>query len=304
MSLLLDALQRADRDQRPALAPESTPQAEVGSRAWPVVRVVVPGVLVLVALLVGWWWGQQQGADVRTAVAVPGQSAPAAPVQNRASTEAARIQAGPDAAADPPSTIESVPVQVSVRKVPATAESLDPDVAALYVSAADPSSTSAPPANNATAVADPADVASLSPAGGSDIVGDVVVQESVPVLIEGEKPGSAPLESGSTEPEIDLEAMVKMAEEISANQGLVEHSSPLLESLSQARRDALPTLMYVRHDYSSTGGSTVTINRREAGVGDAVATGVRVEEILPDSVVLSFQGERFRLRALNSWVNL
>jgi len=31
---------------------------------------------------------------------------------------------------------------------------------------------------------------------------------------------------------------------------------------------------------------------------------MRVEEILSDSVVLDYRGTQFRLRALNSWVNL
>jgi hypothetical protein len=40
------------------------------------------------------------------------------------------------------------------------------------------------------------------------------------------------------------------------------------------------------------------------GVGGSPVPGMKIEEILPDSVVLNYQGTQFRLRALNSWVNL
>ena len=62
--------------------------------------------------------------------------------------------------------------------------------------------------------------------------------------------------------------------------------------------------MYLQHDYRSDGGSTVTINGQQARAGQTVGRGVTVEEVLPDSVVLSHAGQQFRLRALNSWVNL
>ena len=47
----------------------------------------------------------------------------------------------------------------------------------------------------------------------------------------------------------------------------------------------------------------MVINGKTLRAG-ASAGGIKVEEILPDSVVLEVKGTRFRLRALNSWVNL
>ena len=62
--------------------------------------------------------------------------------------------------------------------------------------------------------------------------------------------------------------------------------------------------MYSRHEFSSDEAlSSVTINGTQLKKGGRV-TGVRVVEILPDSLVLSYQGSEFRLRALNSWINL
>ena len=62
--------------------------------------------------------------------------------------------------------------------------------------------------------------------------------------------------------------------------------------------------MYQRHDYAEAAGqASVVINGASVRAGGSVS-GVRVDEILPGSVVLSHQGTQFRLRALNSWVNL
>ncbi len=101
-----------------------------------------------------------------------------------------------------------------------------------------------------------------------------------------------------------VEAMVARAEAAMDNLGLAEHPAPMLEDLSQAVRDSIPTLIYSQHDYRAAGGeSSVFINRERRRRGDSTA-GVRVQEILPDSVVLDYRGTVFRLRALNSWVNL
>ena len=84
---------------------------------------------------------------------------------------------------------------------------------------------------------------------------------------------------------------------------LAPHPTPLLAELSQQFRNEVPTLMYLRHDYNPAGTSTVLLNGDTLRVGGRTR-GVEVLEILPDSIVCRFQGTDFRLRALNSWVNL
>ena len=89
------------------------------------------------------------------------------------------------------------------------------------------------------------------------------------------------------------------------NATLEEHSVPLLSSLSQQTKDNIPTIFYERHDYSDNQAqSTVVLNGKSTKVGGSPTAGLKVEEILPDSVVLSYRGTQFRLRALNSWINL
>ena len=75
--------------------------------------------------------------------------------------------------------------------------------------------------------------------------------------------------------------------------------------LSQQTKDDIPTLYYQRHDYSSdTNTSSIVLNGAPYKAGESPLPGMKVEEILTDSVVLNYRGTQFRLRALNSWVNL
>lgn len=103
---------------------------------------------------------------------------------------------------------------------------------------------------------------------------------------------------------IDIKQLVAEAEAELADTRLQDNGVPFLATLSQQTKDAIPTLMYQRHDYSGNPAkSSVVLNGKALRAGAAVG-GVKVEEILPDSVVLDYKGTRFRLRALNSWVNL
>jgi hypothetical protein len=125
-----------------------------------------------------------------------------------------------------------------------------------------------------------------------------------PVVRPTSEPADAPEASSAQEETIDIEKLVTEAEAELADTKLEDNGVPFLATLSQQTKDSIPTLMYQRHDYSgSPGKSRVLINGKTLGSGASVG-GVKVAEILPDSVVLEFKGTRFRLRALNSWVNL
>ena len=113
-----------------------------------------------------------------------------------------------------------------------------------------------------------------------------------------------PPNTSRVEETVDIEKLVEQAQAELKDASLTEHAVPLLSSLSQHTKDGIPTLLYQRHDYSGDPGrSSVVINGKTLRAG-ASAGGIKVEEILPDSVVLEVKGTRFRLRALNSWVNL
>ena len=104
---------------------------------------------------------------------------------------------------------------------------------------------------------------------------------------------------------IDIEQTLLQARNEMENAGLEEHAAPFLSSLSQHTKDAIPTIFYQRHDYSGARSrSSVVLNGKSLKVGGSPVAGMKVDDILSDSVVLSYKGTQFRLRALNSWINL
>jgi hypothetical protein len=120
-----------------------------------------------------------------------------------------------------------------------------------------------------------------------------------------EMPGERAADVGVTEQIIDIEEVLAKTEEALRASRLQEHSAPFLADLSQQSKDDIPSIMYRHHDYSSiTAQSSVVLNGRKVRVGERLEGGIRLDEILPDSIVLSYRGQQFRLRALNSWVNL
>lgn len=75
---------------------------------------------------------------------------------------------------------------------------------------------------------------------------------------------------------------------------------PYLHELSTNLQNTIPTLMYAEHTFAE---GVVVINKKRLVAGDAIAAGLVVEQIMADGIVLSFKGERFKLDSLSSWVN-
>lgn len=104
---------------------------------------------------------------------------------------------------------------------------------------------------------------------------------------------------------IDIEKMLLQAEAGMKNAVLMAHSAPFLAALSQQTKDQIPTIYYSAHNYSTNSSqSFVTLNGESVREGESVAQVLKLQEILPDSIVLSYRDVQFRLRALNSWINL
>ncbi len=66
-------------------------------------------------------------------------------------------------------------------------------------------------------------------------------------------------------------------------------------------KNALPSLQFDMHVYASDGGSVVKANGRDRYEGDIVASGVTLDKILPQEVILVFRGQRFSMQALTNW---
>jgi hypothetical protein len=243
--------------------------------------------LVVAALVIGWlaWerWGADDGAPAAAAGRQPGP-APAAKVAS--SPEVAAAAPAPRRAVVPGDGSRPAADAPSAERSATLETAPDPAVAALYAN---------PPGDEATAAAQTA--AAPAGDGGPEAAGQAEARrENAP----GEVAGRTAVPPEET---IDIEAVVARAREELGEPALAPHPAPLLADLSQQQKDAIPTLMYLRHDYVENGTSSVLINGETRRVGDRIGA-VQVEEILRDSVVLRYRDTLFRLRALNSWVNL
>ncbi len=77
---------------------------------------------------------------------------------------------------------------------------------------------------------------------------------------------------------------------------------PYIGQLPDAVRSAIPPIRYTSHGYSAeTGTGLVMLNGRSRRVGDVVGAGLKLLAIQPDYIVLEHQGRLFRLQAATDW---
>ncbi|MBE9538547.1 MAG: general secretion pathway protein GspB [Proteobacteria bacterium] len=129
-------------------------------------------------------------------------------------------------------------------------------------------------------------------------------EKNAPAAVQAE---TAPAKSPETATEqvIDIEKMIALARREAENVELAEHPAPFLSELSQQVKDRVPTLYYSKHDFSGNSSqSSVTLNGEVVRQGARLKDGLQLDEILSDSIILSHRGTQFRLKALNSWINL
>lgn len=104
---------------------------------------------------------------------------------------------------------------------------------------------------------------------------------------------------------LDVDRIARIAEAELEAPPYEESPVPLVMELSQSERDRIPTVFYSAHDWSSNAAqSVVTLNGQTRREGDRIKPGLTLETILESSIVLNYEGTQFRLRSLNSWVNL
>ena len=288
MSLILDALNRSrqDKDSVPNLATHHTFDKMASGR-----RQYLPWVAFSVAVvIIGWLMIERLFATPVSDIEV---GAPTEQVSKNIITasESNSTEVKEDAAVEEPLVQPVADSQTSEPvAVAPVANNPEPDIVTIAVAMEATTSISAPVVEN------PA-VAQLYQ--NRNVMDDAAAPQ---------RTSSAALDlyadSGNEEP-IDIARVLQSAREEMKDATLDEHPVPLLSALSQQVKDDIPTLYYQRHDYSNnTSISTVVMNSKTLKVGGNPVNGVKIEEILPDSVVLSYQGTQFRLRALNSWVNL
>ena len=123
-------------------------------------------------------------------------------------------------------------------------------------------------------------------------------------------------QQNAQEPEINEELLARAI----ANADLDEFSKRKLQALENAVestdepnsykalsqmpvnfQQALPKWQFDMHIYASDGAGWVKVNGKERYEQDTIASGVTLEEITPQEVILRFRGQRFSMPALSSW---
>jgi general secretion pathway protein B len=292
VSLILDALRQSKQQVGPPSADDTltaTSKTAASKRPAGVVGIGV-GVILGVALVMLWQWGFDRAGEPSQVESVS---------VDRPRAEVASIEGG-EVLRDKALTSAKT---VSFPNLPAPSQS---------TSDGPPrdGEMTRPATNENERVADREQIASLhqqmwADAQSADLPQSEFLEEQAAAPVE-RNVGEASQQvqkNQSIAPSVDLaKAMEKAARELGEST-LTPHPVPLLESLSQQQKDRIPTIVYTNHDYRAQGASTVELTGKRLGDGQRTG-GVVVEEILSDSVILSLQGTRFRLKALNTWVNL
>lgn len=316
MSLILDALNRARDNVEPVPTLATNHPVEpvpVGGRQYVLWAALAVG-LLLIAWLV---WSRfvpdgsnpaESASPVAALTENIGSAASAVTTELKARADARWEAANPDAVQQAQPRQQASPVD----DAPATESRAAPRPQSSQVTAN--AGTRAPVAVEPQPVAEPEppelqrELKQGKPAQENSEVARLYRERTVPATPPSSRPASSAGASASAdagEELIDIEEALQRAQQEREEANLEEHPVPFLTSLSQQTKDDIPTIYYREHDYSSAPGqSTVTLNGKTLKVGGSPGAGIKVEEILPNSVVLSLRGTQFRLRALNSWVNL
>lgn len=307
MSMILDAIKRARDEQRDKSTTPSLDSdhfvAPMTSRRplWLIagISTVIAGLLVIIVLLVN------DGA------APDGQSvvSPKAPVIiNRSNSgTVANDSNGADVQREVAlqqrnrSTMSGWGVSKTRPAEPARIpQSVDSSVVALYASAENSPQSGALKTDSATDETASLDTSRL------DTLAQRPTSNDQTTTTIAQSPAELPLPASDArlvEEVIDIESVLKRAQRAIGEPQLQPHGTPLLENLSQQTKDKIPSVFYTVHQYDNYGSDSIVINGQRAQV-DGRVQGFTVKEILSDSAILSWNGIDFRLRALNSWVNL
>ncbi len=291
MSLILEALNRAeqqrqDQNQVPSihsvhpLAPPSLQPAKPR-------RLMVWWLLCLLVVALGgagWWlvWPKKEApalAEALSPITVPSPIAALSPIT------------APVPAAAP----VTVPVTVHGEAVQHSAKV---DVDALPT---DPTSVAPAASTDVAALDVPA-----APSQASTQIDQLYAASENPAVAQIEQlyqpEAAAPLSQAVVAPfEVERPAVAQLPSRYLASiEGV-----PLFDDLAWSQKLTVPTISYSRHDYLPSDISTVVINGEIRSVGNVISAGqLLVEDILADGVVLRHGALRFKLKALNGWVNM
>ncbi len=295
MSMILDALQRADRERQKQEQP--LPSLDTPVAPTPV-KAPVPKRL---------WWaaGAAVGLSLVGILLFVGLDRPTAPAStSETPARTVRVEEPPPL---PEPTTEPA-AETPADKPPAIAESYqtrqveNDSVTALYRTA---TRTSSEDTSNVVAV-EGAD-------GHTQQLSDRPEPTAVR-LSEAEPAKQTAPEATASKTELsETESAETESVDAAPGETVAQEAAPAAEpiptipgvrDLPWNLQQTMPSLNYQRHDYRNGAASRVVINGQERRAGQQVAPDLTLEKIEEDGAVMRYRGHQFKLQALNSWVNM
>lgn len=78
----------------------------------------------------------------------------------------------------------------------------------------------------------------------------------------------------------------------------------IIRDLPTQVQNKIPSLFYSEHNYVENGRSYVILNGKKRYKGDAIAARLSLQDILEDGIIARFDKHSFKMKALSSWVNM
>jgi len=262
MSLLLDALNKADqerkRNETPGISSNHEQRGDEDEpRGYPLglIAAGVVGLVLLLALI--YWLGQRSTAPT--------------PAPNTASvTETNAKKSIAPVEAKPAETNEQQQTTFATNPAPEAEE----NVADLYQ-------------QNSQAQPDNASITISTP----------------PPAPEQPMPEPAP-QAPAPAPALDPAPTID-PENVPPSTSIAQFANlPELHDLPNNVLEKVPTLNYSEHNYNVNGNSSVKINGAILHADEQIANGIVIDEILEDGMTLHIDNHSFKMRAMNSWVNM
>lgn len=76
-----------------------------------------------------------------------------------------------------------------------------------------------------------------------------------------------------------------------------------IKELPFSTQERIPTLIYSQHMFSDIRNRHIVINGKQIRENTQIASGIRLDKILKDGALMTLDGTKFKMRALNSWLN-
>ena len=152
-----------------------------------------------------------------------------------------------------------------------------------------------------------AQVAPVTPQDATPPTEDIdTSEENVANLYQQNTPTQIPVPSPvQTVPPTENSTIASTANEpAAAPKSITQFANlPDLHDLPSQVKEKIPSLNYNEHNYNNNGGS-VKINGNIHHANDQLANGLVIDKILEDGMILHIDNYSFKMRALNSWINM